>query len=233
MSEELVKSVQDMLNEEKWTRAAISNYTKNQFIELAILIEKAREANCLDEVKAICDEHLVHTKNSIIALYLAGMIGLKKHTLDNSALTTLVNIFIEQQNKQDIVVYLCESILGEDENNKFALHTLAECYKNDDKKSEELFKLYETIVQVDHDEADIAKLLAKEYEESDKEKSIKYYKKALPRYINKKVFNEVKEIWSKLLDLIPEELDFFYTIQRKVSKNIGDDKAIELLEDLY
>ena len=114
MSEELVKSVQDMLNEEKWTRAAISNYTKNQFIELAILIEKAREANCLDEVKAICDEHLVHTKNSIIALYLAGMIGLKKHTLDNSALTTLVNIFIEQQNKQDIVVYLCESILGED-----------------------------------------------------------------------------------------------------------------------
>ena len=53
MSEELVKSVQDMLNEEKWTRAAISNYTKNQFIELATIIEQAREKNCLDEVKAI------------------------------------------------------------------------------------------------------------------------------------------------------------------------------------
>jgi transcription elongation factor GreA-like protein len=229
MSEELVKSVQDMLNEEKWTRAAISNYTKNQFIEFAILIEKAREANCLDEVKAICDEYLVHTNNSIIALYLAGMIGLKKHTLDNSALTTLVNIFINQPNKQDIVVYLCESILGEDENNKFALHTLTEYYKNDEKKHDELYKLYETIVQVDHEEADIAKLLAKEYEESDKEKSIKYYKKALPRYINKRAFNEVKDVWTRLLELIPEELDFFYTIQRKVSKTIGDDKAIELL----
>ena len=115
MSEELVKSVQDMLNEEKWTRAAISNYTKNQFIELAITVEKAREANCLDEIKEICDEHLSHTKNSIIALYLSGMIGLKKQALDNSSLITLVNIFIEQQNKMDIVTYLCESILGEDE----------------------------------------------------------------------------------------------------------------------
>ena len=236
MSEELVKSVQDMLNEEKWTRAAISNYTKNQFIELATIIEQAREKNCLDEVKAICDEHLAHTKNSIIALYFSGMIGLKKHTLDNSTLVTLVNIFIEQQNKQDIVVFLCESIRAEDENNKFALHTLVECYKNDDKKEdkkEELLKLYETIVQVDYEEAEIAKLLAEEFEESDSEKSVKYYKKALSRFISKKLFPQTKEIWSKLLNMIPRELDYFYTIQRKVKKNIGGDQARELLQILF
>ena len=236
MSEELVKSVQDMLNEEKWTRAAISNYTKNQFIELATIIEQARERNCLDEVKAICDEHLAHTKNSIIALYFSGMIGLKKHTLDNSTLVTLVNIFIEQQNKQDIVVFLCESIRAEDENNKFALHTLVECYKNDDKKEEkkdELLKLYETIVQVDYEEAEIAKLLAEEFEKTDVEKSVKYYKKALSRFIAKRLFPQVKEIWSKLLEIIPEELDFFYTIQRKVTKNIGEDQARDLLQLLF
>jgi len=147
MSEELVKSVQDMLNEEKWTRAAISNYTKNQFIEFATIIEKARELNCLDEVKAICDDHIAHTKNSIIALYFSGMIGLKKKALDNSALITLVNIFIEQQNKNDIVTYLCESILNEDENNKYALHTLAECYR--EMGNEKVWEIYETIVKVD------------------------------------------------------------------------------------
>ena len=236
MSEELVKSVQDMLNEEKWTRAAISNYTKNQFIELATIIEQARERNCLDEVKAICDEHLAHTKNSIIALYFSGMIGLKKHTLDNSTLVTLVNIFIEQQNKQDIVVFLCESIRAEDENNKFALHTLVECYKNDNKKEEkkdELLKLYETIVQVDYEEAEIAKLLAEEFEKTDVEKSVKYYKKALSRFIAKRLFPQVKEIWSKLLEIIPEELEFFYTIQRKVTKNIGEDQARDLLQLLF
>ena len=207
MSEELVKSVQDMLNEEKWTRAAISNYTKNQFIELASTIEKAREANCLDAVRDLCEEHLSHTKNSIIALYLSGMIGLRKQTLDNSALVTLVNIFIEQQNKTDIVTYLCESILEEDENNKFALHTLAECYKENGTDSEKLLQLYETIVRIDFEEADIAKLLAEEYEkEENKEAAIAYYKRALPRYINKKAYNQVKEIWSKLLKLIPEEI---------------------------
>ena len=31
MSEELVKSVQEMLTEEKWTRATIGNYSKNNF----------------------------------------------------------------------------------------------------------------------------------------------------------------------------------------------------------
>ena len=78
MSEELIKSVQEMLTEEKWTRAAISNYSKNNFIELAVIVENARNYTCIDEIKAICDEHLSHTKHSIIALYISGMLGLKK-----------------------------------------------------------------------------------------------------------------------------------------------------------
>ena len=72
MSEELLKSVQDMLNEEQWTRAAISNYSKNNFLELAAKVEEAKKQNCIDEVKGICDDHLSHSKNSIIALYLSG-----------------------------------------------------------------------------------------------------------------------------------------------------------------
>ena len=63
MSETLIKSVQEMLNEEKWTRATISNYTKNNLVELSAKVEEAVNTNCVDEVKAICDEHLVHTKN--------------------------------------------------------------------------------------------------------------------------------------------------------------------------
>ena len=70
MSEELLKSVQDMLNEEQWTRAAISNYSKNNFLELAAIVEEAKKQNCIDEIKAACDEHLAHSKNSIIALYI-------------------------------------------------------------------------------------------------------------------------------------------------------------------
>ena len=89
MSEALVKSVQEMLNEEKWTRATISNYTKNNLTELASKVEEAVNSNCVDEMKAICDDHLSHTKNSIIALYLSGMLGLKKKSLDNSSIINL------------------------------------------------------------------------------------------------------------------------------------------------
>ena len=131
MAETIVTSVQELLTEEKWTRATISNYSKAQFEEFAEIVAKICDANEIDEAKAICDEHLAHTKNSIIALYISGMLNLKKRQLDNSALITLVNIFVDNH-KTQIVTFLCEGILAEDESNKFALRTLIECYREED-----------------------------------------------------------------------------------------------------
>ncbi len=231
MSEKLVKSVQDMLNEEKWTRATITNYTKTQFIELANVVENAHQENCMDEIQVLCDDHLSHTKHSIIALYLSGMIALKKKTLDNSSLIELINIF-QDNHKSSVVVYLCESILAEDDSNKFALRTLADAYNQDD--NEGVWEIYETIVRLDYEEADIAKQLAEHYENENNEKdAIDYYKKALLRYVNKKSENQIKEIWSKLVGLIPEEIDFFLLVQRKIAKTISDVRSATLMQDLY
>ena len=36
---DLIKSVQDMLKEETWTRATINNYTENNLKELANIVE--------------------------------------------------------------------------------------------------------------------------------------------------------------------------------------------------
>ena len=241
MSEELIKSVQEMLNEEKWTRVAITNYTKNNFIELGAKLEAAKNENCIDEVKAICDEHLSHTKNSIIALYLSGMLGLKQHSLDNSAITELLTIFIDNKRTQ-IVEYLCEKILEEDETNKLALRTLAECYKEDN--NDKIWEIYDKIFRLDREEADIAKLLAEHYKEliknedgsenaENKELAIDYYKEALLRFIAKRENAHIKEVWSELIDLIPEEIDFFYLVQRKIAKTISEDKSADLMRDLY
>lgn len=233
MSEELVKSVQNMLTEEKWTRAAITNYSKNNFIELASIVENARASGCSDEIKNICDEHLIHTKNSIIALYISGMLGLKKGTLDNSALISLISIF-QDNHKANIVTYLCETILADDESNKFALHTLAECYREEG--NDKVWDIYETIVRVDHEEADMAKLLAERYEKNgDLEFAIDYYKKSILRYINQGVnsMTQIKELWTKLVSLIPDEIDFFYLVQRKVAKSISETKSALLMQELY
>lgn len=231
MSEELVQSVKDMLKEETWTRQTISNYTINNIKELAVIIEKANNENCTDEIKDICDEHLTHSKDSIIALYISGMIGLKRGSLDNSPLISLVDFFINNH-KEPIVEYLCESILADDETNKFALRTLAECYKLNGK--EEVWSIYEKIVKIDLEEADLAKALAEHYEGlGNSETSTDYYKKALFRYVSLKNMNSVKECWTKLVSLIPEEIDFFLLVQRKIAKAISEDKSALLMQELY
>ncbi len=231
MSEELIRSVQDMLKEETWTRATISNYTKEKFVELAGIVEKARSENCLDEIQNICDEQLLHSKDSIIALYISGMISLQKGTLDNSALVTLVDIF-QKNHKESVVEYLCTSILEDDSNNKFALRTLAEYYRSNG--NAKVWDLYAQIVKIDFEEADLARALAEHFEsESDVENATEYYKKAILRYINKSNLNAVKELWTKLVQLIPQEIDFFQLVKRKVAKTLGEDKTAILLQELY
>lgn len=230
MSESLVKSVQDMLNEEKWTRATISNYSISNFKELDTVIRDAQAAKCIDEIKNLSDEHLAHTKNSIIALYLSGISALSKQLLDDSALITLINIFIDNH-KTQIVEHLCHRVLDFGES-KFALRTLADCYK--ESNSDSLYPIWERLVKIDYEEADITKLLAEKFEkDGDIDNSVEYYKKALYRYINRKQSNSVKEIWTHLVSLIPQEIDFFYHVQRKISKIMGDDRSAMLMQEVY
>ncbi|MDR0623678.1 MAG: transcription elongation factor GreA [Treponema sp.] len=231
MPEALLKNVQEMLNEEKWTRATLSNYSTTQFKELDLILKEARESREVDELKKNCDEHLVHTKNSIIALYLSGMIALSRQIIDDAALVNLVTIFVDNH-KWGIVKYLCERILDYGES-KYALRTLAECYKNENEE-EAIFGVWERLVKVDYEEADLSKSLAEHYEkQGDVENTVDYYKKALHRYINKQLFTNVREIWEKLLAYCPEDIDFFLHVQKKIAKNISEDKAVLLLQDVY
>jgi transcription elongation factor GreA len=220
-----------MLNEEKWTRATLSNYSTGQFKELDAILKEAREARVDNELKKLCDEHLLHTKNSIIALYLGGMAALSQQIIDDSAMVTLVTIFVDNH-KWGIVRFLCERILDYGES-KFALRTLGDCYKNENEE-EAVYGIWERLVKVDHNEADLAKTLAERFEKlGDLENAVDYYKKALHRYIGKQLFSNVKEIWDKLLLYCPEEIDFFLHVQKRVTKNFDELKAGVLLKDVY
>jgi transcription elongation factor GreA len=227
----LLKNAQEMLNEEKWTRATLSNYSTSQFKELDLILKEARDEKVIDELKKNCDEHLVHTRNSIIALYLSGMVALSRQIIDDSAMLSLVSIFVDNH-KWTIVKYLCERILDYGES-KFALRTLADCYKNDNQE-ELIYGVWERLVKADYEEADLARALA-EYNEKqgNLEAAVEYYKKALHRYINKALFANVREIWEKLLSLTPEDFDFFLHVHKRIAKNISEDKAVIVLGDLY
>jgi len=227
----LLKNLQDMLNEEKWTRATLGNYSTSQFKEFDGVLNEAREEKVIDELKKNCDDHLSHTRNSIIALYISGMIALSRQIIDDSAMINLVSIFLDNH-KWSIVKYLCERILDHGES-KFALRTLADCHKNDNEENL-VYGIWERLVKVDFEEADLAKSLAEHYEKQKKmEAAIDFYKKAIHRYINKAHFANVKEIWEKLIAVNHEDIDFFLHIQKKIAKAISEDKAVILLNELY
>jgi transcription elongation factor GreA len=227
----ILKNVQEMLNEEKWTRATLSNYSTGQFKELDLTLKEAREEKLYDDLKTLCDDHLVHTKNSIIALYFSGMISLSRQLIDDAVLVNLVTIFVDNH-KWGIVRYLCDRILDYGES-KFALRTLAECYKNENEEGE-ILGIWIRLVKVDYEEADIAKALAEHYEKlADIETAVDYYKKALHRYISKQLFTNVREIWAKLLEYCPEDIDLFLHVEKRIAKNISEEKSVLLLEDVY
>jgi transcription elongation factor GreA len=227
----LLKNLQETLNEEKWTRATLGNYSTGQFKELDEILKNARNEKVIDDLKKNCDEHLTHTKNSIIALYLSGMVALSRQIMNDDAINHLVGIF-QDNKKWNIVKYLCERILDHGES-KFALRTLADCYKNDNEE-DKIMGIWERLVKVDLDEAEIAKFIAEHYEKlKKKETAIDYYKKSLDRYIKKENFNNVREIWEKLLGLNIEDIEFFLHIQGKIAKNISEDKTVTLLNELY
>ncbi len=228
---ELIQSIQDMLKEETWTRAAIGSYTENNLRELSALVTKAEEEKCTKEVYDICNEQLSHSKDSIIALYFCGIIDLKNNSLDYSSLETLVDIF-QKNHKENVVTYLCENILADEPNNRFALRTLAASYESEN--NPKAWDLYETLVKTDFTEADKAKLLAEHYEsEGDQDKAVDYYKKAILRFIAANNYNACKEIWSKLVQFIPEEIDFFQMLRRKISKQMNEMKTTILMQELY
>jgi transcription elongation factor GreA-like protein len=228
---QIAQKVQEMLNEEKWTRAALSAYSASNLKELDALLEDAGREKALDELKAACDEHLSRNKASVIALYLSGVISLMRQQIDDSAMVGLLDVFADNK-RWNVVEFVCQRILDYGEN-RMALRRLAECYEADG-KPDEMYSVWERLVKVDYEEADIVKDLAERREkEGALEEAIDFYKKALHRYINKGLSVNVKEIWGKLLEHCPGDIDFFLHVQRKIAKQISEDKAAGLLMDLY
>ncbi|MCF7939092.1 MAG: transcription elongation factor GreA [Spirochaetales bacterium] len=229
--ENVIAKVQEKLNEEKWTRAALKSYSINNFEELDEIVEETVKEELQDEVKAICDEHIQHTKNSIVALYLSGIISLSKQMVDDSNIVMLIDIFSDNR-RWNIVEFLCNRILEFGEN-KYALRTLAQCYENEN-ENDKVTPVLERLIRVDYEEADIVKQLAEQRENEGKlEEAVDYYKKAIHRYINKKQFSNVRDIWQKLIEYVPQETELFFQLETKISKILSGERSAQLLSELY
>ena len=99
MSDSVVEKINNLLNEEKWTRATLNNYTVKNFQDLDSLFEEISESESHKEIKEICEEHLEHSKNSIISLYISGIILISYSLFPFLRITEngiLLNIYAEE-----------------------------------------------------------------------------------------------------------------------------------------
>jgi len=230
MATELLKTITDLLNEEKWTRATLNSYSITNFKDLDLLIEQARSEGIVEEVRELTGEHLKHTSNSIIALYVSGVLALSRELVDDTNLIMLISIFMDNH-KWNVVEYLAERILAYGEN-KYALRTLGECYENRDEEPKKL-EVWDRLIRVDYEESDIVKILGEKREQAgDLPAAVDYYKKAIHRFINKKQFASVKELWDKLIRLSPEDIDFFFHIEGRIARALNGERAASLLVTL-
>ena len=227
METDAVQKLSELLNEEKWTRATLNNYTIKNFTDLDDIIEGAKKTGTLSEIRSLCSEHLKHTPNSIIALYVMGKINFEEEPLDEGHIQKLIHLFTDNK-RFNIVEFLANETLKYGEN-KYSLKALSACMQNDGREKE-LVSVWERLVKIDYEEADITrKLAALKEKDSEIEEGVDYYKKALLRYLKKGMYNPVEEIWLKLIELIPQDLGFFLNTERRISELVGTEKSAFLL----
>jgi len=222
----VIEEIKDLLNEEKWTRQTIDNYTKKDFVKLDDIIEKSFAENYAEELREECINHLKSSSRSIIALYIAGIISLEEDLVDDTYIYQVIQLF-QNNDKYALVEFLAEKVLEYGEN-KIALEVLKDCYEYEENE-EELVKIWERLVRIDHQNGEIPKLLAEKNEnEGNLDISIHYYKTAIRRYIKNGNLAQTENLWRKLVDMIPDDIDFFYSIEKDIAKK-SPEKASELL----
>ena len=126
---ELIQRLGERLNEEKWTRTALGNYTVANFEELDAIVREIHEADLENEAHDACTNHLEQSKDSIGALYISGLLDVSRQLVNDGNLIMLTRTFTDNH-KPKLVEYLANRILDFGEN-RFALRILADVYEAD------------------------------------------------------------------------------------------------------
>ncbi|HOV13357.1 MAG TPA: transcription elongation factor GreA, partial [Spirochaetota bacterium] len=181
MSEQILEKLENLLNEEKWTRATINNYTIKNFEDLNKLMVDFKKIDVIQNTRDITQEYLKHNKNSIVALYISSILQLEGGAIEDNSVYNLLKIFTDNL-KWNIVEFLCKKFLSFLDD-KIILRTLIDAYKSLNKK-DEMPELWERLIKIDFEEADLVVKLGNLKEQNgETDEAISYYKKAINRYI--------------------------------------------------
>ncbi|MGC8765275.1 MAG: transcription elongation factor GreA [Brevinematia bacterium] len=224
---EILLKVEEILKEEKWTRATIDSYLVKNFIELDNLIRNAVEEGYKEDLKNICRENLKHSPNSVVSLYIFGILSLEESAVDDTHIPQIIKLFMDNK-KYKIAEFLANKILSYREH-KFALKTLETIYEST-ANQEELFNIKKRLVLVDNKDALNAKLLGEYYErENDRELAMFYYRLAFERVIASRLPKMIEELWGRIIKQYPNDSELAINLARKAREVLGDSKTANML----
>ncbi|EEF82114.1 transcription elongation factor GreA [Borreliella valaisiana] len=230
MSNVTIEKLDSILQEDKWTRIVVNNYSLAKIKELDDLIDNIIDEGLTEDVLDICGKHLKDVKKSIAGLYISGMLIYSRRPLNDMNLLAVIDLF-SQNLKWTLVEHICNEMLFISEN-KHALYTLAKIYAQNN-ENDKLPSIWTRIVEADINDTVFVRQLATYYETVDLQKSIFYFRKAIYRFIDKKQMSGIREVWAKLIHYVSDDFDSFLLILQKIEKDLGFKKAIVLYEDLF
>lgn len=227
-SEMILKEVEKLLEEEKWSKFQLSEYNLSKFKKIDQLIEEIEKNNLKDKIETIANDYLKKNEFSLIAKYILSIFNstTNKDFFING-FKKIINNFKDRE-KWGIVEFLCLKMLDIEEN-EFGLRILLDSLKVLN-KNKEIPIVQERLIKLNPDDSNITINIAKYYENENKpEEAVKYYNRALKLFINKKNIRKVEEIWLKILEISLDPLHVYLEIENVLKSNFNSDFIVLLL----
>lgn len=226
-TEPLEARIQSQFNEEKWTRLSAKDVSISRFKILEQIFDEVKKQNKQDLLRSEAQLHLAEYDQSIAAHYFLGMMALEKNIPDEIVhLKTLLDQF-QEASKWAVVDYLSEKMLAVTRT-RTILRARANALEKLGKHKEAI-PVLEQLAVLDRKNPDVALKYADAIIEDDIEKALQFYKQAAEAFARTLQFEKLKTTWNRLIELLPDDFNFYKKIERILSGH----RQREMIAELY
>lgn len=225
-AESLESRIQSQFNEEKWTRLSAKDVSISRFKILEQIFDEVKKQNKQDLLRSESLAHLAEYDQSIAAHYFLGMMALERNIPDEIVhLKTLLDQF-QEASKWAVVDYLSEKMLAVTKT-RTILRARANALEKLGKHKEAI-PVLEQLAVLDRKNPDIALKYADAIINDDLEKALQFYKQAAEAFARNLQFEKLKTTWNRLIELLPDDFNFYKKIERILAGHRQRDMIAEL-----
>ncbi|TAL32715.1 MAG: transcription elongation factor GreA [Spirochaetes bacterium] len=229
-NEKLLEKLNSLFKEELWGRIEPKDIGISKFKILDDLFNNLIGQGLFNETQDVCRSHIADHPDSITASYIVGLIGYHLDRLEDKVhLRKLIELFLDHH-KWAVVQRIAERVLEYGEN-RVALKALATGLEKLG-RNKEAIPIWENLLRIDRFDAEVSKKLAFAIIEDDPEKSIQFMKLSIEGFIKNGQYDEISELWNKLVSVSWSDIQFFERIERMLVDAKQRDLAATLLKSL-